>query len=248
MNADAAADAGHHAVVAFAGQRLIDNIAKLSGEGDGSAVPGWDGGANERVFTLALAPTGDVYAGGAFTSIGGEPLAFLARLSGMTGAADPVWAPTPDDWVYALAVGAGDAVYAGGRFNLIGPHSRPHLARIVADGSGTPYAAWNPAADNVVWALAVDDQDNLFVGGNFDAVGGASRRGIAKLSGVNTGQADPFWDPSISGGTISRVYDLNAQEDRLDVVGDFAATGGRARVGLASFSSGDGFMFADGFE
>lgn len=223
-------------------------IAKLSGDGGGSAVTGWEGSANERVLALALAPSGDVYAGGVFTSIGGENIPYLARLSGATGVADPIWAPTPDNWVYDIAVGAGDAVYAAGLFEQVGLVTRNHLARIVAAGSGTPYAAWNPNADRLVWTLAIDDEDNVYVGGDFDNVGGAARRGIAKLSGLSSGQADPQWNPSIEGGTASRVFDFVTRPDRLDVVGDFTSTGGRERVGLARFSTREGFIFSDGFE
>jgi hypothetical protein len=246
----AAADGSVYAGGEFSqiGGQPRTNIAKLAGAGAGAAVAGWNAAANERVFALALAPTGDVYAGGAFTSIGGLPLRFLARLSGTTGVADPVWAPQPDDWVYDVVLGPGGAVYAAGRFNLIGMTTRMHLARLFAAGSGIPYASWNPAADAPVWALAVDNQDNLYAGGDFDAVGGASRRGIAKLSAIDTGLADPLWNPSIAGGTVGRVYDLTTSPDRLDVAGDFALTGGRARVGVASFSTRAGALFADGFE
>ncbi len=224
------------------------NIAKLAGVGNGSAVVGWNGSADERVFALALAPSGDVYAGGAFTNIGGGPLDYLARLSGTTGAADPIWAPQPDDWVFDIVVGAADSVYAAGFFNNIGVTTRNHLVRIFAAGTGIPYASWNPAADGTVRALALDSQDNMYVGGDFDNVGGAGRRGIAKLSAINTGQADPQWNPSILGGTTSRVYDLETSPDRLDVVGNFATTGGRTRFSVASFSTQEGFLFSDSFE
>jgi hypothetical protein len=224
------------------------NIAKLAGEGTGAAVAIWNASANERVFALALAPTGDVYAGGAFTDIGGLPLTFLARLSGATGVADAVWAPQPNDWVFDIVLGAGGSVYAAGSFTQLGLTPRLRLARIFAAGSGIPYASWNPAADGPVRALAVDSQDNIYVGGDFDNVGGASRRGIAKLTGIDMGQADPLWNPSISGGATRRVLDLTTGQDRLDVVGNFEFTGGLTRVGVASFSTEVGFVFADGFE
>jgi hypothetical protein len=223
------------------------NIAKLAGDGVGAAVETWNASANERVFALALAPTGDVYAGGAFTDIGGLALTYLARLSGSTGVADPVWAPQPNDWVFDVVLGAGGSVYAAGEFTQLGITPRLRLVRLFAAGTGIPYASWNPAADRTVRALAVDGQDNVYAGGDFDNVGGASRRGIAKLA-FDTGQADPLWNPSITGGATRRVLDLTTAQDRLDVAGNYEFTGGLTRVGLASFSTEAGFLFANGFE
>lgn len=230
------------------GGQARTNIAKLAGEGSGAAVATWNAAANERVFALALAPTGDVYAGGAFTDIGGLPVKHLARLSGTTGVSDAVWAPQPDNWVYDVVLGAGGAVYAAGEFTQIGVTPRLRLARIFAAGSGIPFASWNPVADGTVRALAVDAQDNIYAGGDFNNAGGASRRGIAKLSGIDTGQADPLWNPSITGGATRRVLDLAGGQDRLDVAGNYEFTGGLTRVGVASFSTEPGFLFASGFE
>lgn len=223
------------------------NIAKLSGAGAGSAVAGWDGSANERVLALAIAPAGEVYAAGAFSSIGGQPLPYLARLSGTTGAADPVWAPTPDDWVSEILLGVGDSVYVAGDFTQIGPYARNRLARIVAAGSGTPYAAWHPAVNSAVHALAADSQGNIYIGGRFTIVDGVFHQQIAKLSGT-TGAADPLWNPSILGGYGSGVFDLATRADRLDVVGTFELAGGLTRGSIASFSTVPGYIFADGFE
>jgi len=230
------------------GGQTRGNIAKLSGTGNGSAVIGWDGSANASVFALALAPSGEVYAGGAFTNIGGAILHHLARLSGTTGAANTTWDPEADDWVFDIVVGAADSVYVAGYFTEIKNETRNHLARIFAAGSGIPYASFNPSADDAVRALALDGQGNIYVGGDFDNIGGASRRRIAKLSDT-TGAADPQWNPSILGGVNNRrVIDLVISPDRLDVGGTFVAIGGRPRVCVASFSTEPGFLFSDSFE
>lgn len=230
------------------GGQTRGNIAKLSGTGNGSAVIGWDGSANDSVFALALAASGDVYAGGAFTNIGGAILHYLARLSGTTGVANTTWDPESDDWVFDIAVGAADSVYVAGYFNEIKNETRNHIARIFAAGTGILYASFNPSADDPVRAIALDGQGNIYVGGDFDNIGGASRKRIAKLSDT-TGQADPQWNPSIQGGTNNRrVFDLATSPDRLDVGGTFVGTGGRPRVCVASFSTEPGFLFSDSFE
>ena len=64
---------------------------------------------------LTLLTRGDlVYAGGVFTSVGGQPRDNLAALDAATGL-PMAWAPDPDGTVLTL-VGSDDTVYAGGEF------------------------------------------------------------------------------------------------------------------------------------
>ena len=94
----------------------FDNrIAAL--DGTTGLATGWDPGANFTV--LALGVSGDrVYAGGDFTSIGGQPRNRLAALDTATGLAT-AWDPNPSSSVFALAA-SGDRVYVGGAFTTIG--------------------------------------------------------------------------------------------------------------------------------
>jgi hypothetical protein len=64
------------------------------------------------VHTLAVSGT-TVYAGGSFSSIGGQSRANLAALDATTGAATP-WNPTVGGTVTTLAV-SGTTVYVGGQ-------------------------------------------------------------------------------------------------------------------------------------
>ena len=87
---------------------------------------------------LALAVSDStVYAGGGFTSIGGQIRHNLAALDATTGAATAFNA-NPDDEVLALAV-SGSTVYAGGYFDSIGGRHRSRLA--AASRRSTPAPA-----------------------------------------------------------------------------------------------------------
>lgn len=156
-------------------------IAKLSGSGTGMADVSWNPSANGRVHTLVLDGSGAVYAGGLFTSIGGQTRNHIAKLTAAgTGAADASWNPSADGEVLALAVD-GASVYAGGSFANIGGRSRNHLAKLPAGGTGAADADWNPAASDDVHGLAMGDNGAVHVAGMFITIGGEPRDSLAAL-------------------------------------------------------------------
>ena len=98
-----------------------------------------------------------VYAGGAFTSIGGQARNYIAALDAATGAAT-AWNPNANDRVHALAV-SGSTVYAGGALHQHRGQTRNRIAALdAATGAAT---AWNPNADGSVGALAVSGSHRL---------------------------------------------------------------------------------------
>ena len=98
---------------------------------------------------MSLLPgTGVVYAGGYFTSIGGQSRSYIAALSTSTGLATS-WNPIASAHVEALAMGS-SVVYAGGAFMTIGGQPRSRLAALA---SGIRPEPATPAATNgIVWA------------------------------------------------------------------------------------------------
>ena len=151
-------------------------------------------------FGTALAVSGNtVYAGGNFTTIGGQSLNNVAALDVSTGNATS-WNANANGSVLALAV-SGSTVYAGGNFTSIGMQSRNNIAALDAS-SGIP-TSWNPNANGgyysgLVSALALSG-NTVYVGGTFTSIGGQSRNNIAALD-ASTGNATA-WNPDATGGT-----------------------------------------------
>ena len=157
-------------------------IAKLSTTGNGDVDPTWDPhatGSGEGVTSLAVSGS-DLFVGGSFTNIGGQPRNRLAKLSTTgTGAADATWAPSANSTVYGLALDGGN-LYAAGQFTKIGALDRFGLARMPTTGAGAPDSVIAPAAPNggTLGAVAVASAGRLFVGGSFTALGGSSLAGV----------------------------------------------------------------------
>ncbi|MFT3791094.1 MAG: Ig-like domain repeat protein [Rudaea sp.] len=219
-------------------------IAKLSGTGSGTADANWNPSPDDWVTALAVDAGGNVYAGGQFSSIGGQSRSYIAKLSGTgSGAADANWNPSPDNRLTALALDAGGNVYAGGYFSSIGGQSRSYIAKLSGTGSGAADANWNASASDAVDALAVDASGNVYAGGNFGSIGGQSRSQIAKLSGTGSGAADASWNPSASGSVFALAVDAGGN---VYAGGAFTQIGGQSRSHIAKLSgTGSGAVDAN---
>ena len=158
------------------GGASLTDVAALD-PGTASAVSGWTGTANGPVKALAVAPDdGTVYAGGTYTSIGGQSRNRLGALDPSSGAASG-WDPNASGEVDALGIDGG-IVYAGGLFASVGGSSRTNIAAIKR--SNGQAAAWTPSPAGRVRALVpFPSADVLYAGGDFPAVTDQSLRGYA---------------------------------------------------------------------
>lgn len=156
-------------------------LVKLSASGTGAADAVWnpapDGGG---VRALVADGSGNLFVGGPFTSIGGQPVSRLAKLSTSgTGPADANWNPAPDGAPNALALGPSNALFVAGEFTRMAGLSYRGLGKLDAGGTGVPYAGWAPLAWDVS-RLAVLNQA-VYVGGYFGTIGNMPRSALAAL-------------------------------------------------------------------
>ena len=198
-------------------------------DGSTGLADAWDPAATANGGTpqvLTIAASGSVlYAGGYFTSIGGQARNDLAALDAATGLATP-WDPDPTHAgsvtvVSALAV-HGKAVYVGGQFSRIGGQERDNLAAL--DATTGLATAWNasgagPGFDSgVIQAFALN-VGTIYVGGDFTTIGGQPRNGLAALD-ATTGSV-LAWNPNPNSFQGPGISALAVRGGRLFVGGAF---------------------------
>jgi hypothetical protein len=140
-----------------------------------------------------------------------------------------------DGRVNAVVVDGG-TTYLGGQFTHVTDRYGRQLARTrlaAVDTATCAVLPWAPAANAEVLALAVS-ASNVYAGGRFTTVNGASRPYLAALDrGTGAPQA-------LSGAPNNTVRALALSGTRLYVGGEFTRVGVAVRNRLASFSAGTG--------
>ncbi len=214
---------------------LADTWSKVGGS---NAIP------NNNVRSAVFGPDGKLYLGGSFTAVDGD------GDSDYVVTWDPAtetWAPVgiPDtgaaaiNWVSAMAFDSEGNLYVTGKFtNFADVAAADHFAKW--DGSawsalGTPLAG--AAAITEAHAIAIDSQDNIYVGGNF-------------LNWADDANADMLvmWDGTAWAAVNSTALNNDVRsiaidpEDVVYIAGDFTNA---ASIGAADYVvQWDGLTFA----
>lgn len=166
-------------------------LARLSAA-TAAADPSWNPGAVGVVHALGLDSRGNVYAGGRFFAIGGQNHWMAAKLhsdEGGTAFAEWdarlrwIWSMNFDLYaVSEIALDANDTVYMSGFFGVDGD-AEPFMERPMAKASGVNGLVdftWQPGYPGFYanYTLAASG-DRIYVGGDFQSIGGAPRNGLA---------------------------------------------------------------------
>ena len=139
------------------------------------------GGFNNRVYALAIDSNNNLYAGGQFSAIFGGTVNTLNRVARSVGGSGN-WATIGTGTglngnVYALAIDSNNKLYAGDQFTAIFGGGANTLTRVASSVGGTSNWATigsSSGLDNIVFALAVDSNNNLYAGGRFTAIFGGT--------------------------------------------------------------------------
>lgn len=179
-----------------------------------------------RIFSIAVG-TNTIYAGGNFTTIGGQARNCLAEVDASYGKATS-WKPNPNgEKINAITFDA-NKIYVGGYFTNIYGQSRN---RIAAFDSSNFITAWNPGADGPILALTTAPE-YLYCAGAFSKIGGISRSYLVRFPA--TSQSTTY---SISGTVTSGAAGMSGVTLTLkqnnspisttttDTIGNYSFTG-----------------------
>jgi uncharacterized delta-60 repeat protein len=200
---------------------------------DGSLDDDLDSGANNYATALAMQPDGKIVVAGAFTTLGGggtgtAARSFIGRLL-PDGTLDTNFDPGSRSLVYAIAVQPDGKILVGGAFSMLGgggtgTTSRNFLGRLNADGSLD--TTFNPGANQIVYAIAVQPDGKILVGGNFTMLGGG---GTGTNARIRVGRLNPDGsiDATFNPGASNIVSTMALQADgKILVGGYFTGLGG----------------------
>jgi uncharacterized delta-60 repeat protein len=219
-----------------------NGIARLNSDGslDTGFNPGTGmGGPAPVVFSVALQSDGKLLVGGDFTSVNGTARNRIARLN-INGSLDTSFNPGTgaNSGLDFAAVQADGKVLISGIFTSFNGTARNRIARLNSNGSLD--TGFNPGtgADAEVYAVAVQADGKVLIGGDFSAINGTARNRIARLSG--DGSVDTSLDPGTgaAGGFASEVRSVALQPDgRVLIGGLFTSVNGAGSICIARLNS-----------
>ncbi|MGH9004187.1 MAG: hypothetical protein ACRDYV_13770, partial [Acidimicrobiia bacterium] len=176
-----------------------------------------------------------------------------------SSSANSTWGTSPGEPDKAGKVLAmveqGSSVYLGGEFTgFVPPAGSPVTARsylAAFDVARGRLKAWDPAPDGPVRALVLSaDKKRLYVGGDFNRIGGTGARNLAAID-LATGELDPtFKPPRLNSG----VRAIALAGNRLYVGGNFTVVtvpagqvgaGDHSRPQVAAFDATTGALARD---
>ncbi|MCM4167316.1 hypothetical protein KCTC52924_02899 [Arenibacter antarcticus] len=198
----------------MAGGKAANNLALYDPSTGWSTI---GDGPNGKVMSIAIATNGNLYVGGDFSQIGGIAANNIAVWNGIQWAAMGTGTNGP---VAAINLTADGKTYIGGTFETA---DNSTVNNIAVWTSG----AWVPLQDtttgiagtnNEIRAISIDQNGDVYIGGNFDAAGGNNAPRIAVWNGTH-------WS-SLGAGTSGFVQAINITPTHIYAGGNFAIAGG----------------------
>jgi uncharacterized delta-60 repeat protein/uncharacterized repeat protein (TIGR01451 family) len=188
-------------------------------------------GANDSIRALAMQSNGRLLIGGLFTSVNGTNRFRIARLS-TDGTLDASFNPGAgaDNGVFALAVQPNDKVLVGGAFSSFNGIVRPGLVRLNTNGVVDTSFATGAGFNGAVYAVAVQNDGKVIVGGDFISYNGVARTNILRLNA--NGTLDNTFSPALRASGAVRAIFIEP-DGRIVFGGSFTNVSGSTRRHIA---------------
>ncbi len=185
---------------------LRNRLARLFNNGgiDHSYDPG--AGPNASVRTIALQPDVRSFVGGLFTSLGATNRNYVTRLN-IDSKVDPTYNPGAgtDNPINVAVLQPDGNVLIGGEFSTYRGIARSRIARTTTNGTLDTLFDPGTAANATVYAIAVQPDGKILVGGNFTLFADQPRNRLVRL--LKDGSLDTQFAVA-NGGSLAGANDV----------------------------------------
>lgn len=217
-------------------------IARLNPDGSLDESFRATAGANRDIRTVLVQPDGKILLGGGFDISSGKKVNRIVRFNpdGTRDNTFDVGAGAPAI-VWSLALQRDGKIVAGGDFTVFNNRSYCRIVRLNSNGSVDDSFEAGGGANGQVFAIAVQNDGKILVGGDFVRVNQVERNHIARLKA--DGSVDMSFDPGA--GPNSGVRCLAIQPDgKILIGGIFTSVQGAPRSRIARLKA-DGTVDTD---
>lgn len=194
----------------------MNRIARL--KVDGSPDPAFNigSGANNTIYTTAQQSDGRIIIAGNFTVFNGTTVNRMARLNA-DGSLDSTFncGTGSEHCIYASALQNDGKIIFAGDFDTINGTARYRLVRLNVNGSVDTTFDPGLGATCTVYAISLQNNGQLIIGGAFVNYDGTAINRIARLN--TDGSLDPSFDPGT--GADNNIYTTNIQIDGKIIIG-----------------------------
>jgi uncharacterized delta-60 repeat protein len=213
---------------------IHNRVCRLNANGSVDQTFGLGNGINNAALALALQSDGRIIVGGQFTQVDLTLRNNLARLN-TNGSVDLSFDPGPNGPsgdVNAIVIQPDGRIIIGGAFIGYNGFARGGIARVLGNGALDPSFDSGVGTGGNVFALALQHDGQIVLGGRFVQYSGTNRTFIARVFG--NGSLDFGFNPMPNSWVQSLAVE---PDDRILVGGGFISINGVGRNRIARLNT-----------
>jgi uncharacterized delta-60 repeat protein len=163
-------------------------------------------GFNYMVYSIVVQPDGKIIAAGSFTTYKGVAVNNVIRLL-PNGDLDPTFniGTNPNDTPNLLLLQSDGKLLVGGDFITFNAVTANKLVRLNADGSIDSSFSVGSGFDSKIYALTLQNDSKILVGGSFSNYNGQTNKRIVRLNSNGNQDATYVTGTGFSGGTVRTI-------------------------------------------
>lgn len=207
-------------------------IARLNTDGSSDPTFNPGTGADGEIYRVLLQPDGKIVLGGAFTHFNGAAHNYSVRLNA-DGSVDATFdiGSGFNGEVWHLYQQSDGKIVAGGDFTTGNGLSRPFLLRLYSsEGKVDSELTFSTQPDEFIYAIAVQRNERILIGGYFTAVDGADHKRIARV-GPDYDNVDASFTTSVDDDYVRAI--IVQPDDKIIIGGYFSSINTAAHTCLA---------------